>query len=119
MFKFTVVPFHIWAADVFNGMPPFVAPIIVILPKFTILSVFIRLLFLLLPVYESFPFMLDCFYTLSVIIGGITGLFELNLLSIVAFSGIVNIGLLLAPLHSGDICYPFIFFTLLSIYSFI
>jgi len=103
MFKFTIVPFHFWAADVFSGMPPFVAPIMVILPKLTLLSIYIRLLFLFLPSYESFPFMLDCFYTLSVIIGGISGLFELNLLRIVAFSGIVNVGLLLTPLHTGEI----------------
>jgi len=102
LFKFTIVPFHVWAADVFKGMPPFVAPFILVLPKFTILCVYIRLLFLLNPIYETFPFIFDILDSFSVTIGGLAGLFEANILRITAFSSIVNIGILLLPVQSGD-----------------
>jgi len=52
---------------------------------------------------EIFPIFVDFISAISVILGGIAGIFEHHLLRIIAFSGIVNISLLLIPLQIGDL----------------
>jgi len=102
LFKFTIAPFNAWVGDVFEAMPPFVAPFILILPKFSILCINYRLLYFIEPFNELIPSVLDTCESLSILVGGIAGMFELNFLRIAAFSSIVNIGMLLLPLLEGD-----------------
>lgn len=108
-------------------MPRHIAPFIAILPKFTILCLVIRLLFILWPQYEIFPFILDFINLVSIFVGGLGGIFESNILRIIAFSGIANIGLLLLPLQTGEIVaihasllfFIIYFITLFNLFSFL
>jgi len=100
LFKLTLVPFHAWVAEGYSGMPIYIAVLIVILPKFALLSFFFRIVFLFFwPFSETFPFFLDFLTVGSVVLGGLAGIFETNILKIIGFSGIANIGYILAPIQ--------------------
>jgi len=94
--KLAVVPFHAWITEVYKGMPVYVTALVVIIPNFALYIVFLRLA-------PTFYWSLDEAYSVyitsmsigCVIIGGFGGLGETNLLRIIGFSSIVNIGYIL------------------------
>jgi len=79
-----------------------VIPFISILPKFSGFFIIIRLLFILEPVGDLFPDILDFLNTFTIVTGGIAGLFEINIFKIIACSSIVNIGIFLFPVLDSD-----------------
>jgi hypothetical protein len=109
MFKFTIVPFIFGLLMLFNGMP-FVAPNCYFTQIYNSLYLSVYFYYYL---YESFPFMLD-FYTLSVIIVELL-VYWIALIEYSCFSQVLLILFITCSLHSGEICYSFIFFTLLFI----
>jgi len=127
-FKLTIVPFHSWAAETYAGTFSYVAAFIILIPK----TVFVSLLFRITPQFlwswfETFPFILDTVNLTSLIIGSLSGIFEQNIMKILAFSGIANISFILSPLRTGDLLgihsallYTFVYFLLiLNLLSFL
>jgi len=59
-FKLSVVPFHFWAPEVYQGVSPYVAALLVLIPKFALLSFLIRIIpSLFWPFGEAFPIVFD------------------------------------------------------------
>ena len=101
-FKISVVPFHMWAPDVYQGSPTSVTLFFAILPKIAALTVFIRFL------YVPFENLIDqwqmiiIFLSLaSMIFGSIAAIGQNNLKRLIAYSSIGHMGYALAGLAAG------------------
>ena len=101
-FKISVVPFHMWAPDVYQGSPTSVTLFFAILPKIAAITVFIRFL------YVPFENLIDqwqmiiIFLSLaSMIFGSIAAIGQNNLKRLIAYSSIGHMGYALAGLAAG------------------
>lgn len=104
LFKLTVVPFHMWSPDVYEGAPTSVTAFFAITPKAAILAVFIRIFL------ESFyDFMLPwqkilIFCSLaSMFLGAFAALSQNKVKRLLAFSSIGHVGYMLIGFCCGTI----------------
>lgn len=104
LFKLTAVPFHMWAPDVYEGAPTSVTAFFSIVPKISVLAVFLRLFF------ESFyDFMYPWQKILilsslaSMIFGALAAMAQNKIKRLLAFSSIVNVGYILIGFCCGTI----------------
>jgi NADH-quinone oxidoreductase subunit N len=127
LFKLALAPFHFWVADIYEGAPfnssIFFAsfsktPFFFFLSKmlYSYLSLFVGL--------WSFPLSLSAF--LSVLLGTFGALYQTKLKRFLAYSGVVNSGLIffglssgtLEGLFSGCLCFLIYIFSSFSVWSF-
>jgi len=104
LFKLAVVPFHAWIAEGYSGMPLYTTALVVLIPKVALLSI----LFRLYPMFywsfdEAFPLVTDFLASASLLVGGLGGICETNILRVIGFSSIANIAYIIAPLQTCDI----------------
>ena len=96
LFKIAAVPFHFWIPDVYEGSPTSVTAYFAIVPKVSIIIVFIRLLDFF---FESFTFNVTSLFSvlafLSLIVGSLGALFQTRIKRLLAYSAIGHIGYLL------------------------
>lgn len=104
LFKLTAVPFHMWAPDVYEGAPTSVTAFFSIVPKISVLAVFIRLF------YEGFyDFMLPwqsiaIFCSIaSMVLGALAALSQNKIKRLLAFSSIGHVGYLLVGFCCGTV----------------
>lgn len=113
LFKLSVVPFHFWSPDVYEGSPLASTVIFSIIPKFAIFSFFIKWLSIILP---SFPlisnFLLFC-GLLSVFFGAFFAIRQKRLKRLVIYSSIAQVGFLIAALSINSLN------SLVSVYFFL
>lgn len=102
-FKLSVVPFHFWTADVYEGSPVPVAAYLSVVSKAAVAFVFISVL------YHVFSGMQQTWYLLlfltAVLTIGIGNLFALrqqNIKRFLAFSSIAQVGFILIGISSGS-----------------
>jgi len=104
LFKFGLVPFHMYVPDVYTGAPTIVTTLFLVIQKFVILIVYLNL-------YNSlfFHFLNNLNYFLiisviaSIILGSITALSQSKIKRLVAYSAIVNGGYLLLGVVIGTL----------------
>lgn len=100
-FKIAVVPFHMWAPDVYEGAPAPVVAFLAVVPKLAIVGLFIRLFLLNIPGTETFlTWALGILAALSMTVGNVMALQQQNLKRLLAYSGIAQIGYVLVGLCS-------------------
>jgi len=105
-FKLSLVPFHMWAPDVYQGAPSLVAAFIATASKTAILAILIRFLVLFGPITD-FAQLLEIVVIASLIIGNLLALYQKNLKRLLAYSSIANIGYAALPLCiGGDNAWP-------------
>lgn len=96
MFKASMVPFHFWAPDVYEGSPTLVTAIMSTLVKVAAIGVFFKILVILLagitPAYEK---MLVVICILTLCVGNITALRQKNIKRMMAYSGISHAGFMM------------------------
>jgi len=113
LFKLSVVPFHFWSPDVYEGSPLASTVIFSIIPKFSIFSFFIKWLSIILP---SFPlisnFLLFC-GLLSVFFGAFFAIQQKRLKRLVIYSSIAQVGFLISALSVNTLN------SLVSVYFFL
>lgn len=104
LFKLSAVPFHMWAPDVYEGAPTSVTAFFSIVPKVSVLAVFIRLF------YEGFydlmvPWQQLLFFSsiASMILGSLAALSQNKVKRLLAFSSIGHVGYLLIGFCCGTI----------------
>lgn len=97
LFKVGAAPFHSWSPDVYNEVPTKITAWISVIPKIGLL-VYIGLLSNLLLSNNKFILMLAGI--LSILIGAIGGVSEINFKRLLGYSGITNVGYLLLTLSS-------------------
>ena len=102
-FKLALVPFHLWAADVYQGAPPPVTALIATVSKIGVFAVVLR--FALDIRLQSYAPALVLFATLAVasmIIGNLLALQQQNMKRLLAYSSIAHFGYLLVAFLPGN-----------------
>lgn len=101
-FKLSVVPFHLWTPDVYEGGP---APATVFLATVSKVAVFVVLLRLVLatPLFDSdwLTGLLTVLALLTMLAGNLLALFQANLKRLLGYSSIAHFGYLLVAVIAG------------------
>ncbi len=102
-FKLSIVPFHLWTADVYEGSPFATTSFLSVISKGAIAFVFVSTL------YKVFQPMHGVWYTiiavlaiLTMVIGNLFALRQQNIKRFLAFSSIAQVGFILVGISSND-----------------
>ncbi|MBL0103023.1 MAG: NADH-quinone oxidoreductase subunit N [Bacteroidetes bacterium] len=103
VFKLSVVPFHLWTADVYEGSPAPVTAFLSVISKGAMVMVFAYIL------YHVFGALNDVWYTLlyvlsiaTMVIGNLFAIRQQNLKRFLAFSSITQIGYILVGISGSS-----------------
>jgi len=101
-FKLGAVPFHMWIPDVYDGAPTSVTIFIGTAPKVAAFAMLIRLLVDTLgPLHSQWQDILIILAVLSMALGNIVAIAQVNLKRMLAYSTISHVGFLLLGVISG------------------
>ena len=101
-FKLSAAPFHMWAPDVYEGVPTSVTAFFTAAPKIAAMGLTVRL------VFEPFGDLVDQWQQIivalsafSMLLGGFAGLVQKNIKRLMAYSSIGHVGFALMGLAAG------------------
>lgn len=101
-FKLSLVPFHLWTPDVYEGAP---APVTAFLATVSKGAVFALLLRYIIETdayrYQPLLLILSLIAVASMLVGNLLALFQTNVKRILAYSSIAHLGYLLVALLAG------------------
>jgi NADH-quinone oxidoreductase subunit N len=102
-FKLSLVPFHAWAPDVYEGAPLPVTAFMSVATKAGMLAVFARFMYAALPAAVSSHLLMPVWViaAISMIAGNVGMLAQHDLKRLIAYSGIAQIGYVLTALAGG------------------
>lgn len=102
-YKFSAVPFHMWAPDIYQGAPTPIAGFLAVGAKVATLGVFCRLLFNFFPYYaESWLPIVMALAMLSIIFGNLVAIPQRDIKRMLAYSSIAQIGYLLFAVAAAN-----------------
>lgn len=119
-FKLSVVPFHLWTADVYEGSPVPTTAFLSVISKGATAFIFMTFL------YRVFQPMLNIWYTLLVIlalatlvIGNLFAIRQQNIKRFLAFSSIAQVGFILVGMTGNNVgaATSVVYFILIYIFS--
>jgi NADH-quinone oxidoreductase subunit N len=119
-FKLSIVPFHLWTADVYEGSPIAVTAFLSVISKGAVAFVFISIL------YKVFQPMQDVWYNMvmllsiaTMIIGNLFAIRQQNIKRFLAFSSIAQVGFILMGIsgNSPEATSAVVYFILIYIFS--
>lgn len=97
LFKLSLVPFHIWVPDVFEGLTPAIAFLFGTISKLIFFFILCKILLMVFfPLIWLWKPLLLGIGILSISLGSIGGLLQNNFYRLYAYSAIVNAGLLIS-----------------------
>ncbi len=101
-FKLSLVPFHMWAPDVYEGAPAPITAFIAVVSKVAVFALLLRW-FIMTDAYRfgSLVTMINVIAILSIVSGNLLALLQTNVKRILAYSSIAHLGYLLVPLLAG------------------
>src|SRR5271169_3699436 len=103
-FKLGVVPFHMWVPDVYHGAPTAMTMLIGSAPKLAAFAFVMRVLVEgLQPLMIHWSGMLEILAVLSMALGNISAIAQVNLKRMLAYSTIAHMGFLLLGVLSGTL----------------
>ncbi|HQS83832.1 MAG: hypothetical protein B7Y25_02750 [Alphaproteobacteria bacterium 16-39-46] len=111
LFKVSIVPFHMWAPDVYEGSPLPIVAFLAFAPKVVILSVILRLwallfsettVFVASSVLKVFPPMIMGASLLSIIVGTFGAFGQSNIKRFLAYTGISHMGFVVLGISLGN-----------------
>ncbi len=95
-FKMSIVPFHLWAADVYEGAPTPVTNYLSVISKSSVVFVLLSVLYVLFGKFQDlWLFVIGILAALSMTIGNLFALRQQNLKRFLAFSSIAQMGFVL------------------------
>jgi NADH-quinone oxidoreductase subunit N len=101
-FKLSVVPFHMWAPDVYQGSPTVATLLIGGAPKLAALAMCLRLLVEgMLPMAVDWQKMLGVLAVGSLLLGNLAAIAQSDIKRMLAYSAIAQMGFMLLGLMSG------------------
>jgi NADH-quinone oxidoreductase subunit N len=102
LFKISIVPFHMWTPDVYQGSSLTTLSFIATAPKMAALGVMIRIIIQVFPLWVPYfqPIIISL-ALLSIIIGAFIGLNQTSIKRLLAYSTIMNMGFTMLPLAIG------------------
>jgi NADH-quinone oxidoreductase subunit N len=101
-FKLSVVPFHMWAPDVYEGAPAPVAAFVAVVSKGAMFALLLR--YFVTANADSFgpaPMMIEIVAIASILVGNLLALLQNNIKRILAYSSIAHLGYLLVAFLAG------------------
>jgi NADH-quinone oxidoreductase subunit N len=102
-FKISVVPFHLWTADVYEGAPVAVTTFLSVVSKAAILFVFVSVLYTVFrPMAETWYKMIFILSLLTIIIGNLFAIRQENFKRFLAFSSIAQVGFILIGISGSS-----------------
>src|SRR6478672_3549484 len=102
-FKISVVPFHLWTADVYEGAPIAVTSFLSVISKGSVLFVFVSVLYTVCkPLAATWYNMLFVLSVLTILIGNLFAIRQNNLKRFLAFSSIAQIGFILVGITGSS-----------------
>jgi NADH-quinone oxidoreductase subunit N len=119
-FKISVVPFHLWTADVYEGAPIAVTSFLSVISKGAVLFVFVSVLYTVFrPMAETWYNILFILSLLTIIIGNLFAIRQDNFKRFLAFSSIAQVGFILVGISgSSDISTTsVVYFILIYVFS--
>jgi NADH-quinone oxidoreductase subunit N len=101
-FKLSLVPFHLWTPDVYQGAPAPIAAFLATVSKVAVIAVLVRFLVMLPEEFMSFlqP-VFAIMAVVSIVVGNLLALRQINLKRMLAYSSIAHMGYLLIALIAG------------------
>lgn len=101
-FKLSVVPFHLWTADVYEGAPIAVTAFLSVISKGAVAFIFMSVLFKVFhPMLVTWQHMVILLSVLTMAIGNLFAIRQQNIKRFLAFSSIAQVGFILAAVSSG------------------
>ncbi|HEX6427999.1 MAG TPA: NADH-quinone oxidoreductase subunit N [Niastella sp.] len=102
-FKISVVPFHLWTADVYEGAPVAVTSWLSVISKGSVLFVFVSVLYTVFkPIAASWYNMLFILSVCTILIGNLFAIRQNNIKRFLAFSSIAQIGFILVGITGSS-----------------
>jgi NADH-quinone oxidoreductase subunit N len=117
-FKLSLVPFHMWAPDIYEGAPAPVTALVAVVSKIAIFALLFRF-FVLLGGYRSpsLLWVLSLVAIISMLAGNLLALLQDNLKRIFAYASISHVGYVLVALLAGSATALAAAFTYLAAYA--
>lgn len=102
-FKLSIVPFHLWTADVYEGAPIAVTSFLSVISKAAIAFIFISTLYkVFLPLEHIWYIMVMSLSIATMILGNLFALRQQNIKRFLAFSSIAQVGFILVGISSNS-----------------
>ena len=102
-FKISVVPFHLWTADVYEGAPVSVTSYLSVISKGAVLFVFVSVLYTVFkPLATTWYNILFVLSVLTMITGNLFAIRQNNLKRFLAFSSIAQVGFILIGISGAS-----------------
>ena len=102
-FKLSIVPFHLWTADVYEGSPIAVTSFLSVISKGSVAFIFIATLYKVFqPMNEVWYNMVMILSIATMIIGNLFALRQQNIKRFLAFSSIAQVGFILVGISSNS-----------------
>ena len=103
-FKLSVVPFHLWTADVYEGSPIVATSFLSVISKGAIAFVFMSALYRVFqPLQETWYILLVILAVATMVIGNLFALRQQNIKRFLAFSSIAQVGFILVAISSNSV----------------
>ena len=101
-FKISLVPFHMWTPDVYEGAPTPVTAFFAIVPKIAAITILVRVTFSAFDnAVTSWQQIIIFLSLLSMILGSFAAIMQTNLKRLMAYSSIAHMGYALVGIASG------------------
>ena len=102
-FKLSIVPFHLWTADVYEGSPVAVTSFLSVISKGSIAFILLTTLYkVFAPMHETWYNMVMLLSIVTMIVGNLFALRQQNIKRLLAFSSIAQVGFILVGLSSNS-----------------
>lgn len=102
-FKISIVPFHLWTADVYEGAPVAVTSWLSVISKGSVLFVFVSVLYTVFkPMAANWYNMLFILSVCTILIGNLFAIRQNNIKRFLAFSSIAQIGFILVGITGSS-----------------
>jgi len=102
-FKISLVPFHLWAADVYEGSPTNITSYLSVISKGAAAFILVIVMFTVFPaIAETWKSIVYLIAVLTMTVGNLFALRQKNMKRFLAFSSIAQAGFILLGIISGD-----------------
>ncbi|MEQ1675477.1 MAG: NADH-quinone oxidoreductase subunit N [Chitinophagaceae bacterium] len=102
-FKLSIVPFHLWTADVYEGSPIAVTSFLSVISKGSVAFIFITTLYnVFRPMQDMWYVMLVILAIATMVIGNLFALRQQNIKRFLAFSSIAQVGFILVGISGNS-----------------
>jgi len=99
-FKLGVAPFHAWVPDFYQGVPRHTVAFLIFVPKVAYMTLILRFTYIAIQTNAVYSFLLWV-GIISLVIGSIGGISQNNILRIMGYSSIANLGIVCLVLGLG------------------